>query len=156
MALAIVGWNEGDQLQWRHVRGDAITSLEVPVGERRRALEAFIDFVRDPRHVEEQRLLGELLQVRAWQHALETLDENLSKLTASSTSTGSQSGGRDAAARAESRLAFRVTVRKAATPQKEEVQTVQVEPLLQKRGRDGKFSRGARIPWHECLGTPTS
>ncbi len=137
-ALMVVAWNEHDDLRWRRLRGDVVVGEDVSPDERRRALEAFVDFLRDPRRADEHLVLAELLRLPAWQHALETLDENLAKLP--STAAG-RSGA--VTVRPEERLAFRVTLRT------EDGHDVFVEPLVQKRGRDGRFSRGARIQWHE-------
>jgi superfamily II DNA or RNA helicase len=146
-ALALVGWSEAEELQWRRVRRDAVTGEDVSADERRRAIEAFVDFLRDPRLADEQRVAAELLRLPPWQHALDMLDENLGRLApASGARSAPGAAPAPATARAQERLAFRVTLRT------DDGYDVRVEPLVQKRGRDGRFSRGARIEWHQIPG----
>ena len=90
-ALMVVAWNEHDDLRWRRLRGDVVVGEDVSPDERRRALEAIVDFLRDPRRADEHLVLAELLRLPAWQHALETLDENLAKLP---STCGREVGGR--------------------------------------------------------------
>ena len=148
-ALTLVAWNEHEDLQWKRLSGDVVVADDAAPDERRRALEAFIDFLRDPRQRDAHSELAETLRLPPWQHALAKLDENLAGLAADgSRIAAARPGARQAglatgAARPRVRLAFRVALHT------DEGYDVQVEPLLQKRGRDGRFSRGARIQWHE-------
>ena len=129
VSLLLVGWNEG-ALRWGRHRGNLTVAGEVSPGHRRRALEAMIDFVRDPRLASEQEALGELLRLPAWQYALGTLDASLSRLEADA---------QVAATTVEERIAFRVVALGDGA--------FDVEPVLQKRARGAGFSRGSRLQW---------
>jgi hypothetical protein len=129
ISLLLLGWSD-DELRWGRHRGNGSVAGEIPVDLRRRALEAMIDFVRDPRAAGEHELLTEQLRLPAWQFALGTLDESLSRLAAD-----------DDAGAAEERIAFRVHVLGDGA--------LNVEPVLQRRGAGGAFSRGARLQWFQ-------
>ncbi|MDB4980903.1 MAG: Superfamily helicase, family [Myxococcales bacterium] len=137
VSLSLIGWNEGP-LRWGRYRGArAVIGVGVGVGDvspahQRRALEAMIDFVRDPRAARAQEALGELLRLPAWQYALGTLDASLSRLEADAPG---------AATATEERVAFRVIVLADGA--------LDVEPVLQKRTRGAGFSRGARLQWFQ-------
>jgi superfamily II DNA or RNA helicase len=129
VSVLLLGWNEG-ALRWGRYRGDRAVAGHVALPHQRRALEAMIDFVRDPRAAEAHGALGELLRLPAWQYALGTLDQSLARLE------GPAPG---AAASVEERVAFRVSALADGA--------LDVEPVLQKRGPGAAFSRGARLQW---------
>lgn len=131
ISLLLLGWSD-DELRWGRHRGNGSVAGEIAVDLRRRALEAMIDFVRDPRAAAEHELLIEQLRLPAWQFALGTLDESLSRLA-------TQEG--DGAGAAEERLAFRVLELGDGA--------LNVEPVLQRRGHGTAFSRGARLQWFQ-------
>jgi superfamily II DNA or RNA helicase len=125
VALALLGWNEGP-LRWAVYRLDRALLAEASADERQAALEAMIDFVRDPRQQEGQETLAELLRVPAWQVALGELDQRLTDLV-----PGPATG---------ERIAYRVTASPAG---------LDVEPLLQKRLKSGAHSKGAHLAWYD-------
>ena len=130
LAVPLLGWDEGP-LRWARFLG----SRELPANEatadhRRRALEAMIDLLRDPRAEEEQQSLIEHLLQPAWQFALGTLDQQLERLHAQSA----------AGAGREERIGYRV--------EQIEDGVIHVNPIVQKRGRSGTYSSGARLQWH--------
>jgi superfamily II DNA or RNA helicase len=128
ISLLLLGWNDGE-LRWaRHRKGRAVAG-EVAPALRRRALEAMIDLVRDPRATAAHEALIEHLRLPTWQFALGTLDESLARLTPAQAD----------AASTEERLAFRVLVLDDGA--------LDVEPVVQRRARGGAFSRGARVQW---------
>ncbi|HSZ81467.1 MAG TPA: DEAD/DEAH box helicase [Polyangia bacterium] len=131
ISLLLLGWSD-DDLRWGRHRNNAPVPGEIPVDLRRRALEAMIDFMRDPRVAADHEALGEQLRQPAWQFALGTLDESLSRLAADAA---------ESPGAAEERLAFRVLVLGDGA--------LNVEPVLQKRSRGAAFSRGARLQWFQ-------
>jgi superfamily II DNA or RNA helicase len=133
VVLSLLGWEDGP-LRWERRRGERSLPGDVPADVRQSALAAMIDLVLDPRRAAERDALGELLRLPVWQFALGALDDRLAVLDAEGVEAG-VSG----AARAE-RVAFRVTAHADGR--------FNVEPLVQKRGRGGAFSRGSRLPWY--------
>ena len=79
-----------------------------------------IGFIRDPERDDEQAELGELLQLRAWQYALSSLDERLAVLGTSAGSGVSPKGSADG-----ERIAYRVVPLPGGA--------LNVEPMVQKR-----------------------
>jgi hypothetical protein len=132
VALILLGWNDGP-LRWARYRGERSLEAEVPAAIQESALEAMIDLMRDPRQAEVHQELAELLRLPAWQFALGTLDETLSRLDADAEVK--------AVAAAAERIAFRVLVVGDGA--------LTIYPSLQKRGRNGQFSRGARVQWYQ-------
>ncbi len=97
-----------------------------------------IDFIRDPRGGEHDALL-DVVRLPVWQFTLGALDERLARID--------ESGARaTAGARADERIAFRVTALRDGA--------VGVEPVVQKRGRNGVYSPGTRLPWYELPDHP--
>jgi superfamily II DNA or RNA helicase len=138
VALLLLGWNE-EAPRWARYRGARAVAAEVPPELQRSALEAMIDLLRDPEAAAEHELLAELLRLPAWRYALGTLDETLARLEAAR-------GDRPPGTAAEERLAYRVTADADGA--------LNVEPLLQKRGRGGTFSKGARLEWFHLPDRP--
>jgi superfamily II DNA or RNA helicase len=136
ISLLLLGWNEGD-LRWGRHRGGRAVEGDVGAPLRRRALEAMIDLVRDPRAEAVHDALVEQLRLPAWQFALGTLDESLSRL--------GPPAPEDAPA-TEERLAFRVLLLADGA--------LDVEPVVQKRSRGAAFSRGARLQWFQLPERP--
>ena len=132
IALVLLGWNDGP-LRWARYRGERMLEAEIPTAVEESALEAMIDLVRDPRRAEDHQELAELLRLPAWQFALGTLDETLSRLDADAEVK--------AVAAAAERVAFRVAVVSDGA--------FTINPSIQKRGRNGQFSRGARVQWYQ-------
>lgn len=96
VSLFLLGWSEGD-LRWGRQRGNRAVPGDVAPELLRRALEAMIDFVRDPRAALGHEALLQLLLLPAWRYALSTLDESLARLDAATP---------PAEAALEERLAF--------------------------------------------------
>jgi superfamily II DNA or RNA helicase len=141
IALSLLGWDEGE-LQFGRLHDGRLLPGGVTPEAQYRALESWIDFMRDPRRALTHEALSELLHLRAWQYALGTLDENLSLLHAQ-VEAGSPSGhdrGASAAAAPPTRLAFRVIPHARGT--------LDVEAVVQKRLKSGAFSAGSRVDWH--------
>ncbi len=136
VVLLLLGWTDGP-LRWALYRKEQVLDLEVPAPRQESALEAMIDLVRDPRRSDEQAALAEVLRQPAWQVALANLDHSLARLE-----TEKQSG----AVASDQRIAFRVAVAPDGK--------VEVEPVVQKRGRGGAFSRGARVQWYHLPDHP--
>jgi superfamily II DNA or RNA helicase len=132
--LALLGWDQGGPPRWTHTRDQPQVQLrgDIAVSRRKSALAAMIDFVRDPRQAAAQEQLAELLRQPSWQFALGNLDERLTRLAGEAALAGG--------AAADTRVAFRVWHSDGAG--------VGVEPVVQKRGRNG-FSRGARLQWYQ-------
>jgi superfamily II DNA or RNA helicase len=130
ISLLLLGWNEGE-LRWARHRGGRAVAGDVAPALRRRALEAMIDLVRDPRAAAAHEALSEHLRLPTWQFALGTLDESLARLGPAEPD----------AAGGEERLAFRVLVLDDGA--------LDVEPVVQRRARGGGFSRGARLQWFQ-------
>jgi len=57
--------------------GEQTLPGEIPAAQQLSALAAMIDFLRDPQRESEQAELSELLDMRAWQYALASLDERV-------------------------------------------------------------------------------
>ncbi|HET6281711.1 MAG TPA: DEAD/DEAH box helicase [Polyangia bacterium] len=132
IALILLGWNDGP-LRWARYRGERAIEREVPAPIQHSALEAMIDLMRDPRRAKDHEELAELLRLPAWQFALGTLDDTLSRLDADAEVK--------AVAAATERIAFRVAVLADGA--------FTIFPSIQKRGRGGQFSRGARVQWYQ-------
>jgi len=129
VALLLVGWRE-EALRFVHHGVRSSPRDDVSALERLGALDAMIDFVRDPRHEASHETLAELLRLPAWQYALGTLDERLARLDAARRST--RLG-------VEERIAFRLTVLGMGA--------LNVEPMVQKRSGGRPFSKGTKLPW---------
>ncbi|MEO7668457.1 MAG: hypothetical protein ABIW57_03905, partial [Polyangia bacterium] len=115
ICLPLLGWAEGP-LRWtRTAHGKpAVGAAAISPDQQQSALEAMLDFIRDPREEPEQEALAELLRVPTWRFALGTLDESLARLEANQgmRPQGSFAGrGRSTmdGDGAETRVAFRVT-----------------------------------------------
>ncbi|HXI56464.1 MAG TPA: DEAD/DEAH box helicase [Polyangia bacterium] len=131
--LYLLGWNDGP-LRWGRARGGRpVEASEPPADIQRSALQAIVDDLRDPRRAVAHEALADLLRVPAWQFALGTLDQTLSRLEADAGA-----GGGDGT---QERVAFRVTAASDGG--------LTVTPTIQKRVRGGAFSRGARVQWYE-------
>ena len=138
-AIHLLGWNEGP-LRWAVLSRHQTAARAVRLDEQQGALEAMIDFLRDPRASAEHEVLGELLRLAAWRFTLGTLDQRLSRLeTSAAPRRSAGAAGTPAGAPVQERIAFRVTVQ--ATGE------LGVEPVIQKRMRGGSFSRGTRLQW---------
>jgi hypothetical protein len=129
IAVLLLGWEDGP-LRWALYRGERAVDGEVPADQQLSALSEMIDFVRDPERDDEHAELGELLQLRAWQYALSSLDERLARL-------GTAAGG--AKGSADERIAYRVIPLAGGA--------LNVEPMVQKRQGRGGYSKGARLEW---------
>jgi superfamily II DNA or RNA helicase len=142
VALLLLGWDEGP-LRWGRYRAEQAVGGEVPADQQESALEAMIDLVRDPRAAAEHDALGELLRLPAWRYALGALDERLSRLEADAAGDAAGQGqpGRPPRTGVQQRVAFRVS------PFGDGLLTI--EPVVQKRGRGGAFSRGSRLQWFQ-------
>jgi hypothetical protein len=130
IAVLLLGWEDAP-LRWAFYRADRALDGDVPVDQQLSALAEMIDFVRDPERGDEQAELGELLQLRAWQYALSSLDERLARLGASLA--GSRGPADD------ERIAYRVVPLPGGA--------LGVEPMVQKRQARGGYSKGARLEW---------
>ena len=128
VVLMLLAWSEGP-LRWANFRGDGVVTGEVSAERRQSALEAMLDMLRDPRAAAEHEMLSEVLQLPAWRFALGTLDERLAQIQ----TTKAEGSGE--------RIAFRVSAAADGT--------VQVQPMRQRRGRRGLFSKGARLEWYQ-------
>ncbi len=133
IAVLLLGWEDGP-LRWAFYRGDRAMDGEVPVHQQLSALSEMIDFIRDPERDDEQAELGELLQLRAWQYALSSLDERLAVLGTSAGSGVSPKGSAEG-----ERIAYRVVPLPGGA--------LNVEPMVQKRQARGGYSKGARLEW---------
>ena len=129
VGLALLGWRD-ESLRFSRP-GATFGPRDVPAVTQLAALDAFIDFLRDPRQAEGHVTLSELLQLPAWKYALGTLDESLARL-----STAEARGKADGV---EERVAFRLTLLPDGA--------VNVDPVIQKRRGRRPFSTGAKIPW---------
>jgi len=144
VTLALLAWNEAPP-RWSLAREyERKESLDVPVDLRLSAVEAMIDFVRDPRRAAELDELSELLLMPAWRFALGDLDRRLARLT--TPSTAGPPSGPAAAAGPDSRMAFRVRCDAGGR--------WDIEPLLQKRQKRGTFSKGQRMEWYRAIERP--
>ncbi len=133
--LVLLGWSDGP-LRWMIWHDDKPRAGEPAPELRLAALQAMIDFIRDPRAGERDALV-DVARLPVWQFALGALDDRLSRID-----EGGARGGRNAeAARRDERIAFRVTALHDGS--------VGVEPVVQKRGRNGAYSPGTRLPWYE-------
>ena len=138
VGIVLLGWADGP-LRWIRWQGDKPAGGEVDPARRLAALEAMIDFIRDPRLANERDALVDVVRVPVWQFTLGALDERLARVEPAGAAGA-------AAVRAEERIAFRVTgLREGA---------LGVEPVVQKRGRSGVFSTGTRLPWYELPDHP--
>ncbi len=131
VVLLLLGWNEGP-LRWARYRGPQALADEVTAAQQESALEAMIDLLRDPRAGEAHEALGELLRQPAWQVALGALDQHLARLEAQQEAPAGPPA---------ERVAFRVVA--------DEEGGLTVEPVVQKRGKGGVFSKGARLQWYQ-------
>jgi len=130
--VMLLGFREGP-LRWMSWRDDKPGSGDVAPERRLAALQAMIDFIRDPREGDED-ALSDVVRLPVWQFALGALDDRLSRIAeASARGAG--------LARGDERIAFRVTALRDGA--------VGVEPVVQKRGRNGAYSPGTRLPWHK-------
>jgi len=147
VTLALLAWNEAP-LRWSMIDEYRRTeSPEVPLDLRLSAVEAMVDFVRDPRRASERDELAELLVMPAWRFALGDLDRRLARLTRPASPTHPAPSSRSATAPSpDARVAFRVR----HTPDGR----WEVEPLLQKRQRRGNFSKGQRMEWYRAVERP--
>jgi superfamily II DNA or RNA helicase len=126
--VVLLGWKDGPP-QWVRLRDAEPRPGEPSLDQRRTALEAMIDFLMDPEPAEQQAALAELLEQPAWRFTLSTLDEGLSHLEASVKQA------------ATDRIAFRVGLTAGGA-------AVDVQPLRQKRGKTGVYSKGSRLEWY--------
>ena len=129
VALALLGWRD-EPLRWLRP-GATFGPRDVPPVTQLAALDAMIDFARDPRQAEAHVTLIELLELPAWKYALGTLDENLARL--------STAEARSKAEGVEERVAFRLTLLPDGA--------VNIDPVIQKRRGKRPFSAGAKVPW---------
>ena len=135
--VMLLGWSDGP-LRWMSWRDDRPGGGDIAPERRLAALQAMIDFIRDPRG-SEQDALCDVARLPAWQFALGALDDRLSRLTsASARGAGS--------ARGDERIAFRVIAFSDGA--------VRVEPVVQKRARNGAYSPGKRLPWYKVPDHP--
>ena len=137
VGVVLLGFRQGP-LRWTSWRDDRPGGGDVAAELRLAALEAIIDFIRDPRGADRD-ALGDVVRLPVWQFTLGALDERLSRIDESGTR------GTDGA-RADERIAFRVTALRDGA--------VGVEPVVQKRGRNGVYSPGTRLPWYELPDHP--
>ncbi|HEY8924122.1 MAG TPA: hypothetical protein VIU64_07050, partial [Polyangia bacterium] len=147
VTLALLAWNEGP-LRWgmsdEYHRAE---SPVVPLDLRLSAVEAMIDFVRDPRRANDHDDLAELLLMPAWRFALGDLDRRLVHLARPAGPTRPAPSDRSAAApEPDTRLAFRVRYGPGGR--------WEVEPALQKRQKRGNFSKGQRMEWYRAVERP--
>ena len=147
VTLALLAWNEGP-LRWgMSDEYHRTESPEVSLDLRLSAVEAMIDFVRDPRRATEADELTELLLMPAWRFALGDLDRRLARLARSTDPAGPAPPGHGAAVPIpEARVAFRVRHSPGGR--------WEVEPLLQKRQKRGSFSKGQRMEWYRAIERP--
>lgn len=139
VSLALLGWREGP-LRWTDSTEGRPSGSSIAPDTLAAALDNLIDFLRDPRRSEEHVELEELLLIPPWRFALGELDRRL-------TDVGLQrSGGRPAGAGGRStqhgpstRVGFRLRFQHDGL--------LDIEPVVQKRQRNGTFSRGARLEW---------
>ena len=96
-----------------------------------------IDLLRDPRETTAHEELAELLRLPPWQFALGRLDQDLLQL---------QAAGTAAARPPEERMAFRVEAIGEGG--------FNIEPVIQKRARNGGYSKGSRFHWHNLAARP--
>ena len=129
VGLALLGWRD-EPLRFSRP-GATFGPRDVAPVMQLAALDAMIDFLRDPRQTDAHVTLIELLQLPAWKYALGTLDESLARLE-----NGAARGKGDGA---EERVAFRLTLLPDGA--------VNVDPVIQKRRGRRPFSTGAKIPW---------
>ena len=129
VALALLGWRD-EPLRWLRP-GATFGPRDVPPVTQLAALDALIDFVRDPRQADAHVTLIELLQLPAWKYALGTLDETLARLASADA--------RSKAEGVEERVAFRLTLLPDGA--------VNIDPVIQKRRGKRPFSAGAKVPW---------
>jgi superfamily II DNA or RNA helicase len=122
--------NAVNALRWVRLRGDRAVPREVLPEERIAALEAMLGFLRDPRQADAHVRLRAELERPPWDFALSALDAGVDRVRAQAGAAGP-----------EERLAFRLVVGHDTV--------LDVEPLVQKRGARGHFSRGARVPWYQ-------
>jgi superfamily II DNA or RNA helicase len=135
--VMLLGWSDGP-LRWMSWRDDRPGGGDIGPERRLAALQAMIDFIRDPRG-SEQDALCDVTRLPAWQFALGALDDRLSQLTsASARGAGSPRG--------DERIAFRVLASSDGA--------VRVEPVVQKRARNGAYSPGKSLPWYKVPDHP--
>ncbi|HEY4392962.1 MAG TPA: DEAD/DEAH box helicase [Polyangia bacterium] len=129
VALMLLGWRD-EALRWGRV-GARSARGEVPSALRLSALDALIDFVRDPREETAHETLAELLRLPAWKYALGTLDENLARIEAADSRQGTPG--------VDERVAFRLTMIDGGA--------LNIDPVIQKRRAGRPFSIGTKVPW---------
>jgi superfamily II DNA or RNA helicase len=140
VSLALLSWNEGG-LRWTLLRdGSRQETNAVPPHYTEAAVEGMIDFLRDPRRVQEHDELTELLTTPTWRFVIGDLDRRLASLAAEATSSVGGRGEGAPSARREKRVGFRLRVNGDGD--------LDVDPVLQKRQKDGTFSKGSRTDWH--------
>ncbi len=129
LGVPLLGWQDGP-LRWTLFAGEQALRGEISAAQRLSALAAMIDFLRDPDRGDEQAELAELLDMRAWQYALASLDERLARL---------DQGQAQSSRQASERIAYRVIPLEAGG--------LTVEPIVQRLTPRGGASRGARLEW---------
>ena len=135
--VMLLGWSDGP-LRWMSWRDDKPGGGDIAPERRLAALQAMIDFIRDPREGEQDALV-DVARLPVWQFALGALDDRLSRI-ASASARGADP------ARGDERIAFRVTALRDGA--------VSVEPVVQKRARNGAYSPGTRLPWYKLADHP--
>ena len=137
VGVMLLGWSDGP-LRWMSWRDDKPGGGDIAPERRLAALQAMIDFIRDPRG-DEQDALCDVARLPVWQFALGALDDRLSRI-ASASARGADP------ARGDERIAFRVIAFSDGA--------VRVEPVVQKRGRNGAYSPGKSLPWYKVPDYP--
>jgi superfamily II DNA or RNA helicase len=136
--VMLLGWSDGP-LRWMSWRDDKPGDGDPSPERRLTALQAMIDFIRDPRQGDQDALV-DVARLPVWQFALGALDDRLSRLASAASARGAD------AARGDERIAFRVTALRDGA--------VGVEAVVQKRGRNGAYSPGTRLPWYKLADHP--
>jgi superfamily II DNA or RNA helicase len=141
VSLALLGWNE-TALRWTCRRHDSSQETpEIPGDCHEAAIDALIDFLRDPRRAQEHEELAELLTTPAWRFAIGDLDRRLGSLAGPDKPSVGGRADPPPTSRRETRVGFRLQMRSDGE--------LQIDPVLQKRQKNGAFSRGSRIEWHQ-------
>ncbi len=151
VSVALLGWAEGP-LRWTMTSDRSRQeTADIPPECREAAVEAMIDFLRDPRRAADHELLLEQLTTPVWRFALGELDRRLAELAdnASGATSRADAAGITSppAGPAKDRVGFRVRVDPSE-------RMLLVEPVIQKRGKNGAFSRGTRIDWRRLAERP--
>jgi superfamily II DNA or RNA helicase len=132
VGLLLLGWKDGPP-QWVRVRDQGLLPGEPPPQRRRAALEEMIDFLIDPES--DLQALLDILKLPAWQVALGSLDDGLTHVATQAKEVRTD------------RIAFRVGLTHGG-------EAIDVEPLRQKRGKTGVYSKGSRLEWYNLADRP--